>query len=143
MSEHAVKIETRVATPDDLAFVSQDGYVPAATMARKVAAGEVYICALDGKPIGYLRLEYLWSTTPYIALIRVLEPHRRMGAGRALLAFVERELRAAEHRRLFSSSQENEPEPQAWHRHMGFVDCGVLFGLNEDGSGEVFFKKDL
>lgn len=136
-------MNTRVATSDDLTFVSRDGYVPTATIARKIAIGEVYVCERDGEPVGYLRLEYIWSTHPFIGLIHVLEPHRRRGAGKSLLRFVERTLKTAGHRRLFSSSQENEPEPQAWHRHMGFVDCGVLAGLNEDGAGEVFFRKDL
>jgi len=35
----------------------------------------------------------------------------------------------------------DEPEPQAWHRHMGFVECGIINGINENGIGEVFFRK--
>jgi len=44
---------------------------------------------------------------------------------------------------LFSSSQANEPEPQAWHRHVGFEECGFIAGINEGGVGEVFFRKVL
>lgn len=29
------------ATPDDLGFVSQDGYIPTNAVARKIAAGEI------------------------------------------------------------------------------------------------------
>ena len=44
---------------------------------------------------------------------------------------------------LYSSSQVDEPPPQAWHRHMGFQECGIIAGINEGGVGEVFFRKAL
>lgn len=44
---------------------------------------------------------------------------------------------------LLSSSQADEFEPQTWHRHMGFVECGRLEGINEGGVDEVFFRKQL
>ncbi|MFU8827154.1 MAG: hypothetical protein ACNA70_06650 [Brevefilum sp.] len=31
----------------------------------------------------------------------------------------------------------------AWHRHMGFAECGVINGLNQGGVGEVIFRKSL
>lgn len=136
-------IAVRRAQPADLAFVSQDGYVSREIVARKIDAGEVYLALLQDEPVAYLRLEYLWSIEPYIGLIRVLEPHRRQGVGRRLLAFVEDELRRGGHTALFSSSQADEAEPQAWHRHMGFQECGIIAGINEGGVGEVFFRKSL
>ena len=39
------------------------------------------------------------------------------------------------------SSQVDEAEPQAWHRHIGFVECGILAGLNEGDVGEVFYVR--
>ena len=44
---------------------------------------------------------------------------------------------------LYSSSQENESAPQAWHLHMGFAECGFISRINAGGVGEVFFVKDL
>jgi len=85
----------------------------------------------------------LWSKLPYIALIRVLAAHRRSGVGRALLGYVEEEAAGRGHRVLYSSSQADEPAPQAWHRRMGFAECGFLAGVNEGGVGEVFFRKLL
>lgn len=136
-------ITVRTAGSEDLAFVSQDGYVAAPVVRGKIERGEAFVAELDGVPAGYLRLEYLWSIQPYIALIRVLEPHRGNGVGRTLLAHVESVLRAAGHRLLYSSSQADEAEPQAWHRHMGFVECGVIHELNEGGVDELFFRKKL
>lgn len=66
-----------------------------------------------------------------------------MGAGRGLLSFLEAHLRAGGHAALYSSSQVNEAEPQAWHRHMGFAECGVIAGINEGEIGEIFFRKRL
>ena len=41
---------------------------------------------------------------------------------------------------LFSSSQADELEPQSWHRYMGFEDCGIIYGINDNGISEVFFR---
>lgn len=136
-------IEVRHANPGDLPFVAQDGYLPQSTVLRKIESGEVLVAELDGRSVGYLRIEYLWSKLPYIALIRVMPEYRRMGVGMALLRLLEEKLRDAGHDLLLSSSEAGEPEPQAWHRHMGFEDCGRLEGINAGGVDEVFFRKAL
>ena len=134
-------VTVRPARAADFAFVAQDGYVGEDRMARQIAAGEVWIAEDAAGSRGYLRLEYLWGRVPYIALIRVLPEYRGRGIGRALLAAVEQHVSAAGHRWLYSSSQVDEPEPQRWHRHLGFAECGFLAGVNAGGIGEVFFRK--
>jgi ribosomal protein S18 acetylase RimI-like enzyme len=136
-------ITVRFATGADLAWCTQQDDPPSAIITRKIDANEVLIAEIDGLPVGFLRVEYLWSALPYIAMIRVLEADRQQGIGRALLAFLESYLRAQGHTVLLSSSQVDEPPPQAWHRHMGFVECGILAGINPGGVGEVFFRKEL
>lgn len=133
----------RFADQKDLSFVAQDGYIPREVVASKIDAGEVVVAEHDATPVGYLRIEYLWSRLPYITLIRVLPDHRRAGVGRALLGFLERELERAGHTMLLSSSQADEPEPHAWHRHVGFTECGRLERINDGGIDEVFFRKEL
>ncbi|MBI5958820.1 MAG: GNAT family N-acetyltransferase [Chloroflexi bacterium] len=138
------KIGTRWAGPGDLDWCAGfDHHVPRGVIEHKIAAQEIVIAAYDGQPIGYLRLEYLWSIIPYIAIIHVLPDYQRQGIGRAILAFVESEMLSRGCETLMSSSQVDEPEPQAWHRHMGFVECGILAGINPGGVGEVFFRKVL
>ena len=148
MSEEIV---VRFARLDDLDFAYQDGYITAKILKSKIEAQlalnpdcieDMVIAEWNGKRVGYVRLEYLWSIVPYIALIRVLPEYRRQGVGKALLRFIETFLRNAGHEALYSSSQADEPEPQAWHRHVGFVECGFITGIN-DGIGEVFFYKRL
>ena len=148
MSEEIV---IRFARLDDLDFAYQDGYIPAKILKSKIEAQlalnpdrieDVVIAEWNGKRVGYVRLEYLWSIVPYVSLIQVLPEYRRQGAGKALLRFIETFLREAGHEALYSSSQADEPEPQAWHRHVGFAECGLIAGINH-GVGEVFFRKSL
>jgi GNAT superfamily N-acetyltransferase len=133
----------RLAGPGDLDWCAALDHIPAAIIARKIAVDEILIAEMAGERVGVLRLEYLWSEVPYVALIWVLEPYRQQGVGRALLAFLESFLRARGRTVLMSSSQVNEPEPQSWHRHMGFAECGFLAGINPGSVGEVFFRKAL
>lgn len=138
-----MQITVRAAEPPDLAFVSQDGYVPDALVARKIEQGEVIVSEINGVPAGYARIEYLWSLRPYLSVIRVIEQHRRQGVGKTMLMYLGEILKASGHSTLLSSSQVDEPEPQAWHRRMGFRECGIINGVNDGGIGEVFFAKDL
>jgi GNAT superfamily N-acetyltransferase len=134
----------RWATPADRDFLLATGavHLPVTILSRKITWQEIVIVEQADVPIGYLQLDYLWSIVPFIALIWVLEPYRKHGGGRTLLAFIEEHARREKHIWLYSSSQLDEPAPQAWHRHMGFEECGILAGHN-GGIGEVFFRKRL
>jgi GNAT superfamily N-acetyltransferase len=134
----------RLAAQDEIDFVRQiDRHIPDEVIARKIEAQEILIAEANSALVGYLRLEFLWSLVPYIALIRVMPEYQRQGVGRALLAFLEDCLRRQGHTVLYSSSQADEAEPQAWHRHMGFAECGFVAGINAGGVGEIFFRKQL
>ena len=135
-------IQVRLATLEDIAFVAQDQYLSNSIIQRKIAEGEVFVAVSHAELVGYLRLEHLWSAIPYIALIRVMPAYQRQGIGTALLEFLVTTLRQRGHTLLYSSSQADEPEPQAWHRHMGFEECGMIAGIN-DGVGEIFFRKHV
>lgn len=140
----AAPILVRFAVPEDLAWCTTRDYgIPPEIIARKIGLNEILVAEVAGERAGYLRLEYLWSLVPYIALIGVVEQHRRQGVGRAMLAFLEAHLRGTGCTILLSSSQVNEAEPQAWHRYMGFEECGLLTRINPGGVGEVFFRKAL
>lgn len=136
-------IDVRFANSGDLDFVSQDGYIPRQVVGRKIDLAEVIVAEVDDALVGYLRLEYLWSIVPYVALISVVEPHRRRGVGKAMLAFLSEFLRKNEHSALYSSSTGNEPEPQEWHVHVGFEPAGAIEDINPGGIAEVFFRLAL
>jgi GNAT superfamily N-acetyltransferase len=136
------EVSVRFASPADLGFLQQRSHIPPEIVKRKVEWQEVVVAEWKGGLIGSLHLEYLWSSVPYIALIYVLSEYQRQGVGKALLRFVETFLREQGHSALYSSSQVDEPGPQAWHRHVGFEECGIVAGINK-GVGEVFFRKRL
>jgi GNAT superfamily N-acetyltransferase len=120
VSNQINQIAVRKATRADPAFVASDGQLPDEAFAESIDRGRAYVAEIaGGERVGFARLEYLWSKVPYLALIRVAEQHRRHGVGRALLQAIGHDLRATGHDALYSSSQVDEPEPQAWHRHVG------------------------
>ncbi len=138
------RVIVRFAGPEVLEWcVVSDDHVTEQVIRHKIVNDEIIIAELDGQPIGYLRIEYLWSTIPYIGAIWVLKLYRNEGIGRKILAYLEDYLRSRGHDALYSSSQANEPEPQTWHRSVGFVEAGIISGINEGGIGEVIFRKSL
>lgn len=134
----------RFATDGDLRFCKRfDSETPTPTLKAKIRANEAILAFKGREAIGYLRLEYLWSRFPYIGLVVVREGSRGKGTGEKMLRFLEGYLRENGSKKLFSSSQADAPRAQQWHRKMGFVECGIIVGINEGGVGEVFFQKSL
>ncbi len=134
----------RFAGPEDLEWcVVEDIHITEQIIRYKIANNEVIVAEIDGQPIGYIRLEFLWSTKPYIGLIFVEEGYRGEGIKRKMLKFLEDYLKKYGHEELYSSSDASEPEPQAWHRANGFVECGIINGINDGNIGEIFFRKSL
>ena len=135
----------RFASPVDLeaCVALEQPQVPVDVIEGKIERREILLAERAGALAGYLRLEYLWSMVPFLGLIWVVEGQRRQGVGKALLAYVGDFLRGRGHGALYSSSQADEPEPQAWHRHVGFEECGFIGRINEGGIGEIVFRKRL
>ena len=136
-------VTVRLAENSDLDFVSQDGYLSKEEVFWKIKRKECFVLSVDGNLAGYLRLEFLWSLVPFIALILIKERYQKKGYSRDLLGFVEKTLKNKGYEVLYSSSQADETIPQAWHRHIGFEECGVINGINKGGVGEIFFRKQL
>ncbi len=118
-------------------LVGCDGHVGEAALQAKIETAELVVAEIGGERVGMLRLDSLWSEVPFVALVRVAEPFRRRGVGRALISFVRARARERGAAVLLSSTTEGEAEPLAWHHAVGFVECGRIDGINEDGVGEV------
>lgn len=136
------EIKIRFAKKSDLEFLNSNVYISGEILLRKIELQEIIITEKNGVQAGFLQLEYLWSLVPYIALIKVLPEYQRQGIGKKMLEFTESFLREKKYKKLYSSSQANEPNPQEWHRHVGFEECGIITGINEE-IGEIFFCKNL
>ena len=131
------------AVPDITWLVENDGHLDSDAIAGKLASQEVLVAEIGGQRVGLLRLDHLWSTIPFVALVRVSEPFRRQGVGLALVRGAAERGRARGASLLLSSATAGEAGPQAWHRAVGFEPCGELAGINEDGAGELFFRLTL
>lgn len=134
-------ITVRRATERDLPWlVEHDGVLEARELTPKVAQREVLLAELDGELAGFLRLDHLWSLLPFVAQVRVVEPYRRRGVGRALVGAACQHAREIGWGFLLSSTTAGEADPRAWHLAVGFEPCGVLAQFNEDGTDEDFYR---
>lgn len=137
------QVITRLAAPGDLDFIKQKTGLSRERLLQKIQRDEILILSVDDEPVGQLRFAFLWSEIPFIDLIYIKEDYQKRGFSRVLLGYLEAYLQARGYDVLYSSSQKDEPEPQAWHRHVGFEECGVITGLNDGGIDEVFFRKAI
>ena len=133
----------RLATAADLDFTVHTTYIPADRMQLLVQQRQVVVAELAGERVGYACLDWLVVVAPFLGAIWVREAHRRRGVGTALLRFLEDALRDQGHEVLYSSCVVTETEPQAWHRRVGFRECGLIAEFNDGGVGEVFLRKPL
>lgn len=131
----------RIAASGDLDFIKQKSGLPRERLLQKIQQDEILILSVNDEPVGHLWFAFLWSEIPFIDLIYIKQDYQKRGLSRVLLGFLEAYLKESGYDVLYSSSQMDEPEPQAWHRHVGFEECGVISGMNDGGIGEVFFRK--
>ena len=131
----------RIAASGDLDFIKQKSGLPRERLLQKIQRDEILILSVNDEPVGHLWFAFLWSEIPFIDLIYIKEDYQKRGLSRVLLGFLEAYLQESGFDVLYSSSQMDEPEPQAWHRHVGFEECGVISGMNDGGIGEAFFRK--
>ena len=142
-------ILVRLASKADVEWCVKTATFDSNRFAEQISGiNEVIVAELQGELVGMLHLCFLWpghdGGTAFISLINVLREHQRKGVGKAMLAFVEDDLRCRGHRILLSSCVVDEHKPQTWHRHMGFSECGFLAGFPfKDGLGELFLFKEL
>lgn len=134
-------VHIRPAEERDLDFLVAFAGLPRERLAALLPWRQIFIAEWSGTAVGQLRLEYLWGKIPYVSFLHVLPASRGQGVGRALLTAAEQRVRDDGGDVLYSSAPANEAPPQAWHRHLGFVECGFLAGANAGGVGEVFFRK--
>lgn len=138
------EISFRFASPMDVeSCLCFDDTISHEHMQQRIEGYEILVASRGDTIIGYLKLQYLWDTKPFLSLIRIAENERGKGIGRHLLEYTCHFLEMNGFKVLFSSSQVNEEAPQKWHRKMGFAECGLISGLNEGGYGELFFKRYL
>ncbi len=109
----------------------------------KVAGRLAYVVDRDGALLAHARLDVLWSTVPFLAMIEVQPALRGGGLSRLLLDFIEADLAARGYLALLSSAQTDEPASQKWHAAMGFTSNGIIEHIADDNVGELVYRKVL
>ncbi|MGG5461629.1 GNAT family N-acetyltransferase [Clostridium sp. B9] len=140
-----MNLNVRFANQNDLeAAMEFDLHRNEKVVSNKIEMKEVIVAESEGEIVGCLKLEYLWTHMPFISYIVVKDGLRHGGIGASLLGFLENYLRdEKEAEFLLSSSMTDATKAQKWHMRRGFKECGFISGINEEGVGEVFFRKDL
>jgi ribosomal protein S18 acetylase RimI-like enzyme len=139
-----VQLDIRFAKQADYNSCSNfDQFNIRATLEEKIRKELALLAFSDQECVGYLSWDWFWGKTPYLCLIKVREDARSQGVGSALLAFWIEHLKGKGVDYCLSSSQENEPSAVEWHLKKGFTEIGRLATLNEDGSNEIFMRKEL
>ena len=131
------------ANKRDSQFLRDNAQLNKELFIRKLKYKEILIAKVEDRQVGFLIFEYLWSHIPFIAQIWIHADYRKKGIGKSLLNYFEKYLRENNYTILLSSSMENAIEAQAWHKHMGFIDSGLISKINDDNTDEVFFRKSL
>lgn len=120
-----------------------DAWPKEAAWLRMIANQEVVVLEVDHTVVGVAHYSVLWTTVPFLNLMVIEPEHHGFGYSRMLLGCLIEHLRAQGFVALLSSSQTNEPEPQAWHMHMGFKSNGIIENIADDGVGELVFRLEL
>lgn len=126
--------------PDIVQLIKIDPSPKEVALVLKIVAKEVIVLVIDEEIVGVIRYAVLWTTVPFMGLIWIKETYRKKGYSLLLLDFLKNHLRQQGFVSLLSSSQTDEPEPQAWHRRIGFKSNGIIENINDDDVGEIVYR---
>ena len=81
-----LEVTARWATISDLQLLERSNpmHLPEAKLRRKIEWQEAVVASVDEVLVGYLYLDTIWSSVPFIALIWVLEGQRQSQASSIL-----------------------------------------------------------
>lgn len=131
------------ATLEDIDYLASNDHLSKDKVEKKIKNGE-YIIAKEGNTyLGFLRFSLFWSEIPYIDVIGVEDGHQRKGIGKSMVKLLEDYALENGQKAIMSSSQQDEPEPQKWHKKIGFDQAGIInnFSPIQDVPEIIFIKK--
>ena len=134
-----MNLKIRFANDSNKRFLEKNTKLSVNHINSKIINNEIIIAEVDGIPIGYLIVDYLWCRVPFISFIQVDKNFRSKGVGKSQLIFLEKYLINEGQTELFSSSEETAAKAQAWHRKMGFTDSGIVQNINKNDESELYF----
>ena len=102
-----------------------DRHLSEAEFENKVNLKRAYVLTEDDTPVGILRYNLFWDSTPFCTLLYVDSAHQRTGCGRALMELWEADMRAQGYDLVLTSTQADE-SAQHFYRALGYHDCGGM-----------------
>jgi ribosomal protein S18 acetylase RimI-like enzyme len=137
--------QIRYATENDKAFwFSLDRHLSESEFALKARDKRGYVICDGNNPIGVMRYNLFWDSTPFLTLIYLAESYRGKGFGKQAMTFWENEMRGLGYKMVMTSTQANE-QAQNYYRKLGYMDrgCLVLDNTPFEQPLEIFMIKVL
>jgi GNAT superfamily N-acetyltransferase len=131
-------VVTDIETLCSMDLVAQTDTERKELIAESVKAKTCYVAVSNGEVIGYGVLTYSFYRQGWIDLVYVTEGYRRLGAGRALLDYMERQCHTA---KLFTSTNLSNFQMQALLGKLGYTVSGVINNLDDADLEIVYFKR--
>jgi len=122
------------------------GGSPAQLISSLAGSNEIRRCYAiwhGGVRAGAVVVRFPWLSGPYLNLLAVLPAYQRTGVGRAALAWMEVEARAAGARNCFLCVSGFNTAAQGFYRRNGYSDAVLLDDLLKDGEDEILMRKQL
>jgi len=133
-----------VSEHDKPFWYTLDKHLSESEFSLKVRDRRGYIISDGGKPIGLMRYNLFWDTTPFLTLIYMGESYHSKGYGRQAVLFWENEMREIGYKMVMTSTQVDE-QAQHFYRKLGYIDKGGIFFDNTpfEQPQEMFMVKVL
>ena len=84
-----------------------------------------YIISNDEKPIGVMRYNLFWDSTPFLTMLNINEAEQNKGFGKQAMLFWEDEMRTLGYKMVMTSTQADE-QTQHFYRKLGYIEKGSL-----------------
>jgi ribosomal protein S18 acetylase RimI-like enzyme len=117
----------------------KDSYIDADTLKKKILDKQIIVAESGKQILGWLRFGFFWDSIPFMNMLFIGKDYRKMGIGRKMVQFWERDMRKQNKTIVMTSSQSDE-EAQHFYRKLGYTDVGALT-LPEEPEEIIFIKK--
>jgi len=115
----------------------------AAYLAKREPGAPRFLLTLGDEIAGAAGVRTGWLRGPYIQFLGILPGFQRRGLGSAVLAWAEREARAADERNLWVAASEINADAIRFYERHGFAHAASLEALVCDGRTEILLRKRL
>lgn len=121
-----------------------DKHLPEKEFVGKVRNQQGYVLLADDKPVGLLRYNLFWDNTPFCTMLYIDENHQKLGYGKKLMEYWEKDMKEKGYGMVLTSTQVDE-NAQHFYRKLGYKDCGgfVIDIKGYEQPMEMFMIKEI